>query len=128
MEYPYSGVGHKVLDGDILQLISINSEAGIEGFDLQNPKYIGYSYQILDPEIYPDIFKKGSVWGPLPVTLDLDEDGERIRLCLNEPSHLANDGVTQVQGRLTESSQPVPFFLWDKKGTGFGAYNTSTTR
>ena len=124
--YPYSGVGHKVLDGDILQLISINNEAGIEGFDLQNPKYIGYSYQILDPEIYPDIFKKGSVWGPLPITLDLDEDGERIRLCLNEPSHLANDGVTQVQGRLTESSQPVPFFLWDKKGTGFGAYNTST--
>jgi hypothetical protein len=40
--------------------------------------------------------------------MELDEDGERVRLCLNEP------------GRLTESSQPVPFYLWDKGGTGFG--------
>jgi hypothetical protein len=38
----------------------------------------------------------------------LGQDGFRIRVCLNEP------------GRLTESSQPIPFFYWEKGGTGFG--------
>ena len=108
-----------VFDGDLLQLISINNEAGIEEFDLQNPKYIGYSYQFLDPDIYPQVFKKtvggNTFWGPLPVTLELDEDGFRIRTCLNEP------------GRLTESSQKVPFYLWDKKGTGFGGTDEATS-
>ena len=122
----YSNGIRSALDGDLLQLISINNEVGIEQFDLQSPKYIGYSYQILDPELYPDVFKKNNVWGPLPITMEFSEDGERVRACLNEPTHIANDGVTQVQGRLTESSQPVPFFLWDKKGTGFGSYNTET--
>ena len=37
-----------------------------------------------------------------------DGEGYRVRACLNEP------------GRLTESSQEVPFYLWDKGGTGFG--------
>lgn len=106
---------NKVLDGDLLQLISINNEAGIEEFDLQNPKYLGYSYQILDPELYSDVFRKNGYWGPLPITMELDEDGERVRLCLNEP------------GRLTESSQKVPFFLWDKKGTGFGGTSEATS-
>lgn len=107
-----SGFTNRVLDGDILQLISINNEVGIEEFDLQNPRYLGYSYQVLDPETYPNIFKNGtSVWGPTPITLELDDDGQRVRLCLNEP------------GRLTEASQTVPFYLWDKKGTGFGAYD-----
>lgn len=117
----------QVFDGDLLQLISINSEVGIEEFDLQNPNYAGYSYQFLDPELYPQVFKNGTnVWGPLPITFFLGEDGERVRACLNEPTHIANDGVTRIQGRLTESSQKVPFFLWDKKGTGFGAYNDLT--
>lgn len=101
---------NRVLDGDLLQLISINNEAGIEEFDLQSPKYLGYSYQTLDPELNPSLFENG---GPLPVNLDLSEDGERIRLCLNEP------------GRLTESSQKVPFFLWEKRGQGFGSVANS---
>lgn len=118
---------NRVFDGDLLQLISINNEVGIEEFDLQNPKYLGYSYQFLDPELYPQVFKNGTnVWGPLPITFYLDDDGERVRACLNEPTHIANDGVTNVQGRLTESSQKVPFFLWNKKGTGFGSYNNGT--
>lgn len=109
------GYTSRVLDGDILQLISINNEVGIEEFDLQNPRYLGYSYQQLDPDVYPEVFKNGtSVFGPLPVTMYLDEDGQRVRSCLNEP------------GRLTESSQKVPFFLWDKKGTGFGPNNIQT--
>jgi hypothetical protein len=108
-----------VFDGDLLQLISINNEVGIEEFDLQNPKYIGYSYQILDPDLYPDLFKKTvtgtTFYGPLPVTFELDDDGERVRACLNEP------------GRLTEASQKVPFYLWDKKGTGFGGTSEATS-
>jgi hypothetical protein len=114
---------NNILDGDILQLLSINNEAGIEPFDLQNPKYVAYQYNVLDPEFYPKVFQLDSgVYGPLPVTFDLKQDGERIRACLNEPSHIGYDGVP-VQGRLTESSQPVPFYLWDKLGTGFGPYN-----
>ena len=109
-----SGVGiSNVLDGDILQLLSINNESGIEEFDLQNPKYLGYQFNVLDPEEYPQVFKNGNAnYGPLPITLELDDDGQRIRSCLNEP------------GRLTESSQKVPFYLWNKKGTGFGSYNS----
>jgi hypothetical protein len=111
----------RVLDGDLLQLISINNEAGIEEFDLQNPRYLGYSYQQLDPDIYPDVFKNGTgVYGPLPITMYLDEDGERVRACLNEPGRLGWDSDTYG------SSQKVPFFLWDKKGSGFGPYNTLT--
>jgi len=112
---------NNVFDGDLLQLISINNEAGIEEFDLQSPKYMGYSYQFLDPELYPQVFKKNytgggtGYWGPLPVTMELNEDGQRIRACLNEP------------GRLTESSQKVPFYLWDKKGTGFGGTSEATS-
>lgn len=106
---------NRVLDGDILQLISINNEVGVEEFDLQSPKYLGYSYQILDPDLNPDLFKQNGYWGATPITLDLAEDGERIRLCLNEP------------GRLTESSQKVPFYLWDKKGEGFGGTSQETS-
>jgi hypothetical protein len=101
---------NSVFNGDILQLISINNEAGIEEFDLQNKNYIPYSYQVIDPDNEPLLFKDSSGnWGPLPVNFVLDDDGYRVRVCLNEP------------GRLTESSQNVPFFLWDKKGTGFGS-------
>lgn len=114
------------LNGDIIQLISINSEVGIEEFDLQNGKYLGYSYQLLDPECYPQVFKLNtSVWGPTPITLDYDEDGVRQRLCLNQAPHIDYNGDF-VNGRLSESAQLVPFYLWDKKGTGFGPYNDDT--
>jgi hypothetical protein len=118
---------NRVLDGDIIQLISTNNEVGIEEFDLQSPKYLGYSYQILDPDLYPQVFKPNGYWGPVPITFEFDEDGERVRACLNEPTHMANNGVTQIQGRLTESSQKVPFFLWDKKGTGFGGIDENSS-
>lgn len=122
-----NGFGKQVLDGDILQLISINNEVGIEEFNLQNQKYFGFSYQILDPEIYYNVFKRKSdgsyisgvtdnsgIWGPLPITMQFDEDGTKVRYCLNDV------------GRLTESSQQIPFYLWDKKGDGFGPYNNNT--
>jgi len=101
----------QVLNGDILQLMSMNSEAGIDGFDLLSKKYEMYNPIVLDPDTYVNFFKSdsGSNNGPLPVQLKLDEDnGYRVRACLNEP------------GRLTESSQVVPFYLWEKNGTGFG--------
>jgi hypothetical protein len=108
----------QILDGDILQLLSINNEAGIEGFDLENSKYLAYQFNKLDPEIYPEVFKNGnSQYGPLPVTFDLKEDGERIRACLNEPGRLGWDSDTYG------SSQKVPFYLWDKGGDGFGPHN-----
>jgi hypothetical protein len=94
------------MNGDIIQLISMNNEAGIEEFDLQNRNYAVYSPQVLDVESYPTLLDGG----PMPINLVLDDgEGYRVRACLNEP------------GRLTESSQPVPFHLWDKKGTGFGS-------
>lgn len=117
---------NRVFDGDIIQLISINNEVGIEEFDLQSPKYNGYTYQILDPELFPQVFKPNGFWGPLPITFVLDEDGQRIRLCLNEPTHTNYSGQL-VQGRLTESAQPVPFYLWDKKGIGFGGIDEDTS-
>ncbi len=99
-----------ILNGDLLQLISMNNEVGIEEFDLQNKNYAPYSYQVVDPEQYPSLFKDSlGNWGPLPINFVLDDDGYRVRSCINEV------------GRLTESSQTVPFFLWDKKGTGFGS-------
>lgn len=108
-------VGSQVLSGDILQLISINNEVGIDEFNLQNQKYLGYSYGQLDPEIYPTVFKNGTdTFGPLPITMQFDEDGAKVRYCLNDV------------GRLTESSQMIPFYLWDKGGPGFGPYNSAT--
>lgn len=111
----FDAIGAKnVLNGDILQLISINNETGIDEFDLQSSRYLGYSYQYLDPEVFGNVFTGGTgAYGPLPITLFLDEDGAKNRLCLNNP------------GRLTESSQEIPFYLWDKKGRGFGTYITT---
>lgn len=94
-----------VLNGDVLQLISINNESGIEEFDLQNKNYGAYSPSILTASNYPQLLSGGT----LPINFVLDSDGIRVRSCLNEP------------GRLTESSQRVPFFLWDKGGSGFGS-------
>lgn len=109
------------LNGDILQLISENCEAGIQGFDLQNPLYVGYTYQYLQPILYPQVFSEngdGTNWGPTPITLKFDYSGssrgEQIRECLNTP------------GNLGESTQPVPFYLWNKRGYGFGSYSDPT--
>ncbi len=95
-----------VMNGDVLQLISINNEAGVEEFDLQNRNYAVYTPQVLDVESYPGLLNGG----PIPINFVLDDgEGYRVRSCLNEP------------GRLTESSQEVPFYLWEKGGTGFGS-------
>ena len=109
-----TGMGDNVgvFDGDITQLMSINCEAGIEAFDLDSPHYFIYNGELMDPEdsYFSTYFKSGSNFGPTPIDLKLDLNGAFIRECLNF--------------RLGDYSQKVPFYLWDKKGTGFGGYTS----
>lgn len=101
----------KSLDGDIRQLISINSEAGIEAFDLDSPEYFMLNGDLMDPEIenIKSYFHNGSQYGPTPIDFKLDDNGSFVRLSLNYV--------------LGDYSQKVPFYLWDKGGTGFGPYS-----
>jgi hypothetical protein len=114
----FTGVGLgdnvKVFDGDITQLMSINCEAGIEAFDLDSSHYFMYNGELMDPEDinYKSYFTDGSGnYGPTPIDLKLDANGKFIRECLNF--------------RLGDFSQKVPFFLWDKLGTGFGSFDVN---
>lgn len=108
------GSNIKVLDGDIIQLISVNCEAGIEEFDLDSPHYFIYNNEYMDPESpqFQSYFKKNNSFGPLPIDFKLDDNGTFIRGCLNY--------------RLGDFSQKVPFYLWDKGDVGFGKYGTSS--
>jgi len=98
------------LDGDIIQLMSINSEAGIEAFDLDSPHYFMYNNEIMDPDNpdYVTYFKKNNLFAPVSIDFKFDENGTFIRSCLNY--------------RLGDFSQKVPFYLWDKGNEGFGNY------
>jgi hypothetical protein len=110
--------GVKLFDGDIVQLESINCETGIEEFDLDSPKYYMYNGELLDPEdpvqgiYFRDVPTSGNTgplkFGPTPIDFKLDDNGRQVRLCLNHPDFLGRH------------SQSVPFYLWDKKGEGFG--------
>jgi hypothetical protein len=110
--------GVKLFDGDIVQLESINCEVGIDGFDLDGTKYFMYNDELMDPEdpamvqyfkdTVPPPGKSSIDFGPTPIDFKLDNNGRQIRLCINHPDFLG------------EHSQVVPFYLWDKKGEGFG--------
>lgn len=104
--YTFNGT---VMDGDVLQLISINCEAGIEAFDLDSSNYFMFNGEFLDPEdtTFMTYFKNGSDWGPTPIDFKLDVNGSFVRYCLNN--------------RLGDFTQKVPYYLWDKGATGFGA-------
>lgn len=104
----YLGNSIKSFDGDINQLMSINSEAGIEAFDLDSPQYFTFNGEFMDPEdsAVSSYFKVGGSYGPTPIDLKFDDNGGFVRECLNF--------------RLGDYSQVVPFYLWDKKGQGFG--------
>lgn len=106
----------KSLDGDIRQLISINSEAGIEAFDLDSPEYFMLNGDLMDPEIenIKSYFHNGSQYGPTPIDFKLDDNGKFIRRSLNYI--------------LGDYSQKVPFYLWDKGGIGFGPYNENSDK
>ncbi len=99
-----------IFNGDFLQLESINNEAGIHGFNLTDKRYSAYDPRVINSIDNSDILDGG----PMAINLVLDENnGYRVRNCINEP------------GNLTETSQVVPFYLWEKNGTGFGP-NTTT--
>ncbi len=104
------GSNIKVLDGDILQLISINCESGIEEFDLDSPHYFIYNNEYMDPEdpYFDSYFKRNGLYGPTPIDFKFDNNGAFVRGCLNK--------------RLGDFSQKVPFYLWDKLDDGFGGY------
>jgi hypothetical protein len=105
----------KVFDGDITQLISINCEAGVEAFDLDSSQYYMYNGELMDPESsnFGYYFKNvDGLYGPTPIDMKLDINGEHVRLCLNN--------------RLGDYSQKVPFYLWDKKDAGFGSYGDTS--
>jgi hypothetical protein len=104
------GSNIQALDGDIIQLMSINCEAGIEEFDLDSPHYFMYNNEIMDPDdpYYGSYFKKNGLYSPVPIDFKFDENGAFIRGCLNY--------------RLGDFSQKVPFYLWDKGNEGFGNY------
>ncbi len=111
-----TGLGNNtsVFDGDITQLMSINCEAGIEAFDLDSPHYFIYNGEFMDPEntYFSSYFKSGNNYSPTPIDFKFDVNGSFVRGCLNF--------------RLGDYSQKVPFFLWNKGGTGFGPYGTSS--
>jgi hypothetical protein len=99
------------LNGDLIQLFSINSEVGIEAFDLDSPQYFIYNNEFMDIEnpSFGTYFKNNGIYGPTAIDFKLDDNGRYIRENLNY--------------RLGNMSQNVPFFLWDKKGVGFGQYS-----
>jgi hypothetical protein len=106
----------ETFDGDFIQLFSINSETGVEAFDLDSPQYFMYNNELLDPEdpTIKDYFTSGNTgnYGPLPIDFKFDSNGKFVRSCLNY--------------RLGDYSQTVPFYLWNKQGDGFGPYGTNS--
>ena len=100
------------LNGDITQLMSINCETGVEGFDLDNPQYFMYNNEFLDPEninYKPYFIGDNGNYGPTPIDLKFFPNGENNRIGLN---HFLGD-----------YAQEVPFYLWNKYGTDFGNDN-----
>lgn len=96
------------LDGDISQLMNFNTQTGIYPFEIEeeDSPYM---------DLYNGIFdSKGPIGIKMfyseddPDTPELEQLGGLIRACLNEP------------GRLGDTSQRVPYFLWNTRGHGFG--------
>jgi len=98
------------IDGDIAQLLNYNSQAGIFGYEDESedspywPENGVFVYDGIGPVGVDFVFSEDD-----KDTLDIVElNGALMRLCIN--------GV----GNLTETSQEVPYYKWDKKGEGFG--------
>jgi len=97
------------IDGDIAQLLNFNSQAGIYGYEDESedspywPEGGAFVYDGIGPVGVDFVFSEDDEDTP-----QVEMNGALIRLCIN--------GV----GNLTETSQEVPFYLWNKTGTGFG--------
>ena len=98
------------IDGDIAQLLNYNSQMGIFGYEDESedspywPSGGAFVYDGVGPVGVDFVFSEDD-----EDTLDIVEmNGALMRLCVN--------GV----GNLTETSQEVQYYMWDKKGVGFG--------
>jgi hypothetical protein len=108
--------GNGSMDGDIVQLLNFNSQLGIYGYDDEDDES---PYFPVNGAEYFD----GA--GPLSLnfvfseddedTEIVEKDGTLLRLCINSA------------GNLTETSQDIPYYRWDKKGDGFGGVGTTNT-
>ena len=102
------------IDGDIAQLMNFNTQTGIYPFEIEeeDSPYM---------DLYSGVFDtKGPIGIKMffseddPDTPELEQLGGLIRACLNEP------------GRLGDTSQRVPYFLWNTRGHGFGEMRLDT--
>lgn len=96
------------IDGDVAQLMNFNTQTGIYPFEYEE-----------EDSPYTDLYSTTfDSKGPIglnfvyseddPDTPELEQAGELVRACLNEP------------GKLGDTSQRVPYFMWDTRGHGFG--------
>lgn len=101
--------GGGAIDGDIAQLLNMNSQMGYYGYDDEDPDS---PYATTGQTVYDGI-------GPVGIDFTFSEDdedteivekdGTLLRLCIN------------AAGNLTETAQEVPYYRWDRKSTsGFG--------
>ena len=96
------------IDGDIAQLMNFNTQTGIYPFEYEesdSPYTQEYStlFDSKGPIGLNFVYSEDD-----PDTLELEQAGELVRECLNQP------------GRLGDTSQRVPYFMWDTRGHGFG--------
>ena len=96
------------IDGDIAQLMNFNTQTGIYPFEFEeidSPYTAEYSslFDSKGPIGLNFVYSEDD-----PDTAELEQAGELVRACLNEP------------GRLGDTSQRVPYFMWDTRGHGFG--------
>ena len=100
------------IDGDIAQLLNFNTQTGIYPFEneeLDSPYMSLYSstFDSKGPIGLKFFYSEDD-----PDTVELEQSGVLVRSCLNEP------------GRLGDTSQRVPYFMWNTKGHGFGEFPT----
>ena len=96
------------IDGDIAQLLNFNTQTGIYPFEFEeidSPYTAEYSslFDSKGPIGLNFVYSEDD-----PDTPELEQAGELVRSCLNEP------------GRLGDTSQKVPYFMWNTRGHGFG--------
>lgn len=97
------------IDGDIAQLLNFNSQVGIYGYEDESedspywPDNGAFVYDGVGPVGVDFVFSEDDIDTPM-----IEMNGALIRLCIN--------GV----GNLTETTQEVPYYKWNKTGPGFG--------
>lgn len=105
--------GYGLIDGDVAQLLNFNTQTGIYPFEFeqQNSPYTSY---------YSTYFDKV---GAIGINLVYDIDNPNTPQI--EPSGVTTRKSLNTPGRLGETSQKVPYFMWDTDGHGFGEVNNN---